>query len=110
MSTTYTARNRPKAAPASPERRVAPRLKSFTDAWADPGGMEPAVPCRLIDISVTGAKIDAMGAELPDRFVLHAGHAKHVAQVVWRRQTMAGVEFQKGARIPRDGAKLPERR
>jgi hypothetical protein len=92
------------------DRRTAPRLKAFADVWADPGGMEPAIPCRVIDISTTGAKLDCAHGELPDAFVLHAGNLKHVARVVWRRQTMAGVEFQKGARLPRDGGKLPVRR
>ncbi|MBU6525489.1 hypothetical protein OGR47_00460 [Methylocystis sp. MJC1] len=72
--------------------------------------MEPAIPCRIVDISTTGAKIDGLGATLPDSFILHAGNAKHVVRVVWRRQTLVGVEFQKGSKLPRDGARLSERR
>jgi hypothetical protein len=110
MAVSFTERSRQRLAAAPSDRRAAPRMKSFAEVWADPGGMELAIPCRIIDISTTGAKLDCGGATLPDSFVLHAGHAKHVAQVVWRRQTLVGVEFQKGAKAPRDGAKLPERR
>jgi hypothetical protein len=108
MHAPFTEKSRHKIA-ASDDRRVAPRLKSFAEVWADPGGMDPAIPCRVIDISTTGAKIDSPHGTLPDAFVLTVGHARHVAHVVWRRQTLVGVEFQKGARLPRDGAKLPGR-
>lgn len=109
MTSPFTDRSRSRTATAD-DRRIAPRLKSFAEVWADPGGMEPAIPCRVIDISTTGAKIDSPHGALPDDFVLTVGHARHVAHVVWRRQTLLGVEFQKGVRPPRDGARLPERR
>ena len=80
---------------AASDRRVAPRLKSYAEVWADPGGVDPAIPCRIMDISTTGAKIDALGAELPDRFILHTGGHRHAAEVVWRRQTLVGVTFLK---------------
>lgn len=105
MYAPFTERSRNKIS-AADERRVAPRLKSFAEVWADPGGMNVAIPCRIIDISSTGAKIDGMGAALPDNFILHAGNVKHVVRVVWRRQTFVGVEFQKGAKAPRDGGRL----
>lgn len=92
------------------ERRTEPRLKAFAEVWADPGGMDPAIPCRVIDISRTGAKLDCGAAALPELFVLAVGETRHVAQVVWRRQTLVGVEFQKGARLPRDGARVTPRR
>lgn len=109
MAATFSDKSRQRTAVLS-DRRAAPRHKSYADVWADPGGMEPAFPCRIVDISTTGAKIDGLGATLPDNFVLHAGQAKHVARVVWRRQTLVGVEFQKGSKPPRDGARLSERR
>jgi hypothetical protein len=108
MAVPFTDRSS-RGAVALDDRRAAPRMKSFAEVWADPGGMDPAVPCRIIDISTTGAKLDCGGATVPDSFVLHAGHATHVVQVVWRRQTLIGVEFQKGARPPRDGSKLAVR-
>jgi hypothetical protein len=108
MHAPFTERSRHRVA-AAEDRRAAQRLKSFAEVWADPGGMEPAIPCRVIDISTTGAKVDCPHGTLPDAFVLTVGHARHVAHVVWRRQTFVGVEFQKGVRPPRDGAKLGER-
>ncbi|WBJ98906.1 PilZ domain-containing protein [Methylocystis parvus] len=110
MYAPFTDRSARNQAPGAEDRRAAPRLKSFSDVWADPGGMEPAIPCRVIDISTTGAKIDSPHGTLPDQFVLTVGHARHVAQVVWRRQTMVGVEFQKGVRPPRSGGKIGDRR
>jgi hypothetical protein len=95
---------------AGDERRIATRLKSFTEAWADPGGFETAVPCRVMDISMMGAKIECQGAVLPENFVLHIGAAKHLAQVVWRRQTLVGVAFQKGVQAPKAGSRPTQRR
>jgi hypothetical protein len=68
-------------------------MKSYAEAWADPGGMDPAVPCRIIDISRAGAKIEC-ATTLPDDFILHVGANKHVGQVVWRRQQQLGVVFR----------------
>ncbi|WP_363350668.1 PilZ domain-containing protein [Methylocystis echinoides] len=95
-------RLRQKIAPTE-EKRVAARLKSYVEAWADPGGVKPAIPCVVIDISTTGARIDCK-AELPDQFILVFGQARHLAKVVWRRQTLFGVAFRKGVRRPRAGA------
>jgi hypothetical protein len=83
-------------APAAGERRTESRMKSFNEVWADPGGVEPAIRCRVMDISAKGAKIDGLGAILPERFLLQVGDTKRAARVVWRRQTMVGVEFQIG--------------
>ncbi len=96
---------RQKAGPQG-ERRAAPRLKLLVDAWADPGGVKPAIPCEVIDLSTTGAKIDCGAAALPDVFILALGPERHVAEVVWRRQTLVGVAFRKGVRSPRAGARL----
>jgi hypothetical protein len=99
---------RQKASPQQ-ERRAAARLKFLLDAWADPGGVAPAIPCEVIDRSTTGAKIDCGAADLPDVFILAVGQERHVAEVVWRRQTLVGVAFRKGVRPPRAGARLPAR-
>ncbi len=78
---------------AADDRRDSTRMKSYAEAWVDPGGMEAAVPCRIIDISRTGAKIEC-ASTLPDSFLLHVGANKYVGQVVWRRQQQLGVEFR----------------
>lgn len=104
-------RTRPTISPSGEERRVANRQKAVADAWADPGGMEPAIPCKLLDISSIGAKlaIDA-GAVLPDSFVLHAGGTKTSARVIWRRQNQVGVEFEKRVKRYRESGRLPDRK
>ena len=53
--------------------------------------------CRMIDISGTGAKIEVKGSEpLPDYFVLllsYDGRLRRQCSVVWRSDTVVGVEF-----------------
>lgn len=100
-------RNRAKS-PTGDERRQSIRQKSVADVWADPGGMQPAIPCKLLDISSVGAKLSCeAGVKLPDSFVLHAGDTKVAARVIWRRQDKVGVEFDKRARSYRESSRLP---
>jgi hypothetical protein len=98
MPAPFLDRTRAKS-PTGQERRNASRQKAVADAWADPGGMEPAIPCKLLDISNIGAKlgVDA-GASIPESFTLHAGGTKTSARVIWRRQNQVGVEFDKRAK------------
>ena len=95
--------------PTGEERRLAARQKALADAWADPGGMEPAIPCKVLDISSVGARlaIDA-GVPLPNSFLLHAGGVKTQATVIWRNQRQVGVEFQKNGKRYRESGRLPE--
>jgi hypothetical protein len=85
------------------ERRKAPRVKSSVDSWADPGGVAPVIPCRVIDMSTTGAKIECADQDLPDHFILVLGASQHVVEVVWRRPNLVGVAFRKGVRPPAAG-------
>jgi hypothetical protein len=85
------------------ERREAPRLKAFVEGWADPGGVAPAIPCRVLDVSRSGAKVEYFGAELPDMFILVIGGAQHPAEVVWRRQNQVGVAFRVPSPVIHDG-------
>lgn len=81
--------------PSGSERRIAERNKSYAEAWADPGGMNPAIICKIIDISHTGAKLAFNpNVKVPDRFILHTGFTKRPAFVVWRREAQIGVEFE----------------
>lgn len=75
------------------ERRAAFRFQAFAEVWADPGGTNLAIPCKVLDISATGAKIAILDTELPDDFVLNSAGVKYHAHVVWRRQKQVGVEF-----------------
>lgn len=96
MSAGLLERGRSMKIPAGDERRIALRYKSLAIAWADPGGVAPAIACRIIDISGTGAKLaHNPDAQLPDEFVLHTGHVKHYAKIVWRKTNQVGVEFEK---------------
>jgi hypothetical protein len=86
---------------------LAERYKSLAVAWADPGGMAPAISCRIVDISAAGARLmHRPEAPLPDEFVLHTGHVKHYALVVWRMTNEVGVEFQSLTRPYRESGAL----
>jgi len=54
-------------------------------------------PCRMIDISRTGARLESAKAQtLPDDFILllsHDGRLRRQCLVVWRSETAVGVEF-----------------
>lgn len=70
--------------------------------------MEPAIVCKILDISYTGAKLIFWPENpLPDTFVLHTGYTKHYAKVVWRRKNQVGVEFETLTRPYRESGKLP---
>jgi PilZ domain len=60
----------------------------------------PPRPCRLADVSHSGARLVLeRDEELPDRFVLlltHNGEARRHCRVVWRMGTTLGVEFLNG--------------
>lgn len=57
--------------------------------------MAAAISCRILDISGTGARLSHLAEKpLPDEFVLHTGHMKHYAKVVWRKANEIGVEFE----------------
>lgn len=109
MPTPRTASARSARAKAE-ERRIASRYKAYAEVWADPGGMAPAIPCKLIDISGTGAKLFCYpgNAALPEKFVLHTGHVKHVAQIVWRDKSMVGVEFEPMIQPYHESGLLPD--
>ncbi len=81
------------------ERREAPRLKAYVEGWADPGGVHPAIPCRVLDLSRTGAKVEC-NSDLPENFILVLGGVHHPAEVVWRRQNQIGVAFRREAPVP----------
>jgi hypothetical protein len=79
------------------DRRIATRRQSGAHVWADPGGVMPAIDCRIIDISETGAKIATVtGQPLPDRFQLQIEPTRVLgeAEVVWRNGRAAGVRIR----------------
>jgi hypothetical protein len=80
------------------ERRARPRRASGVRVWADPGGVLPAVDCRIVDITEEGAQVASMnGDTLPDKFLLQIETTRSLgeADVVWREGGRVGVLFQK---------------
>jgi hypothetical protein len=89
------------------ERRAKPRRASGARVWADPGGVLPAVDCKIIDISEEGAQVAPLsGNPLPDKFLLQMEPTRILgeADVVWREGARVGVRFSKRSRPKRSAA------
>jgi hypothetical protein len=55
---------------------------------------QPALRCRLIDVSRDGACVSAADIALPKVFVLKVPDAsRHACEVLWRKDRMLGVRF-----------------
>ena len=83
------------------ERRAKPRRASGARVWADPGGVLPAVDCKIIDISEQGAQVASLsGDRLPDKFLLQIDATRILGEVdvVWREGARVGVQFAKKMR------------
>ena len=53
-----------------------------------------ALPCMLVDISQTGARLLATGTDqIPGEFTLLLGTAVRKCRVVWRNDPHVGVQF-----------------
>ena len=79
------------------DRRISPRRPSGAHVWADPGGVLPAIDCRIVNISETGAQIASVhGQPLPERFQLQIEPTRALgeAEVVWRHGAGAGVRLK----------------
>lgn len=80
------------------DRRVKSRRPSGVHVWADPGGVLPAIDCRVVNISENGAQVAAVnGLPLPDRFQLQVDSTRILgeAEVVWRNGAVAGVRLKR---------------
>jgi hypothetical protein len=66
-------------------------------AWIFPGGGTPSIPCVMVDLSVSGARLKVdPGRELPSQFILvlsRDGRLNRHCQTMWRDQDMVGVQF-----------------
>ncbi|MGO9742725.1 MAG: hypothetical protein ACLPN5_14685 [Roseiarcus sp.] len=79
------------------DRRNKPRRSSSARVWADPGGVVPAIDCKLVDVSDRGAKVAPMhGRELPEQFSLELEPTRSLgeAKVVWREGSVVGVQLK----------------
>lgn len=81
--------------PAVLGRRRAPRAPVSLDAKVGRGGLDRAL-CKVIDLSIHGAKIETFSALRRDSMIWltlpHLGH--WAARVAWASDFEAGLEFQ----------------
>ena len=81
--------------PAVLGRRRAPRAPVSLDARVGRGGLDRAL-CRVVDLSLHGAKIETFSALRRDSMIWltlpHVGH--WAARVAWASDFEAGLEFQ----------------
>ena len=82
---------------ADEDRRTEARAKSVRAGlirYDDPARIE--IDCVLLDLSVTGAQLDALGAVgVPDtvRLLVQAERLNRACRVVWRNGDRIGVRF-----------------
>ena len=81
--------------PALLGRRRSPRAPVSLDAKVGRGGLDRAL-CRVVDLSLHGAKIETFSALRRDTMIWltlpHLGH--WAARVAWATDFEAGLEFQ----------------
>lgn len=78
------------------ERRKSDRKKTFRAAVTLFESPSSPMPCIVMDISATGARIKALSAdELPNEFLLtiESTMAQHQCKVVWRVGDELGIHF-----------------
>jgi hypothetical protein len=77
------------------DRRWGLRTPTRIEAWADPGGLAPAVECLIADLSEGGARVASLtGLPLPDAFTLQVNETREIANVIWRTKEAVGVRFR----------------
>ncbi len=77
-------------------RRVEPRKRVARSATIAAPGMLSAVPCIVLDISLSGARLHVHHeSEVPNQFTLliELDGQEHACQVAWRRENAIGVHF-----------------
>ena len=77
------------------ERRVAARKRVLKSGMVDL--RESALPCKIVDLSDTGAGLALSGARYVPNFftLLIPDYAPVFCQIIWRRQERLGVTFRK---------------
>jgi hypothetical protein len=98
------------------ESRKNPRRPVRQGAWIFPGGGSASIPCVMMDLSVSGARLKVdPGTELPPQFILvlsRDGRLNRHCQTMWRDQDMLGVQFlsrKSLGPVHEDAAPSPER-
>jgi len=79
------------------EKRSSVRRDARYGVWIAYGDDRTLVPCTLLDVSQSGARLMLPGNEdVPDDFMLllsEHGRARRQCRVAWRRKDKVGVEF-----------------
>ena len=78
------------------ERRASDRERTATPATimlARADGGTQALPCMVVNLSATGAKLAIDAAHLPETFTLRFGHETRTCRLVRRGRDEAGVRF-----------------
>ena len=80
-----------------PESRRAPRRASGSPGVVRIAGYRLNVPCRIVDLSATGARLVLMGTRadhLPDRVIVGFSDRTEIdAEIRWRKDNECGVRF-----------------
>jgi hypothetical protein len=87
------------------EKRIAPRRRQRLRVWIEHEGA--LIPCVLVDVSKTGAKISGKLPPLPEAFVLwltQDGKVRRAYQRVWQARGEAGVRLV--AKLRQGGAPI----
>ncbi len=81
---------------SGPERRKAARQIINLSAIIERAPNLVPLSCVIVDMSITGARISAPNAALPNEFALllsRDGPVRRNCKVVWRRDFTVGVQF-----------------
>ena len=85
---------RPQVSQSTADRRTSRRrqLKAAIIAF---NGRHVTLPCRLRDISDTGARLEVDTPSVPDTFelIVEMDGLEAACEVIWRRQSVIGVRF-----------------
>jgi hypothetical protein len=76
------------------ERRKSARNTQGAAGWIRPDSSFAVRPCRVIDLSPTGARLSIEG-EIPQSFalLLSQNSAGRKARIKWRRGNQVGIQF-----------------
>src|SRR5215217_7096940 len=79
------------------QKRSSVRRDARYGVWIAYGDDRTLVPCTLLDVSQSGARLMLPGNEdVPDNFMLllsEHGRARRQCRIAWRRKDKVGVEF-----------------
>lgn len=88
----------PEARAIMSERRVELRLDTAVPAKIISSEHDIEVPCNVLDLSLTGARLDcAEDFDPPNRFelLMQSDPIKHPCRLVWNKGTEIGVRFER---------------